>query len=85
VFGNAMGEIVPASDAHTRVTSTEAGITCIAVNPSGNKCAIAMDNEVTEKHFPASADSVRDSRTGQAPRKELCVSHMEYDHDGSHL
>ena len=85
VYGNADGEVVNAAAPSERVTTSEAGITCIAVNPTGDKCAIALDCEVQERHFPASGDSIPESRAGQAPRKELCVSHMEYDHDGTHL
>jgi hypothetical protein len=85
VYGNAEGEVVNASAPSERVTTSDAGITCIAVNPAGDKCAIALDSEVRERLFPASGDSFPESRTAQAPRKELCVSHMEYDHDGTHL
>jgi hypothetical protein len=85
VYGNAEGEVVNASVPSERVTTSDAGITCMAVNPTGDKCAIALDSEVQERLFPASGDSLPESRTREAPRKELCVSHMEYDHDGTHL
>jgi len=44
-----------------------------------------MEGELSERHFPEARDSIQGSRTAQASRKELCITHMEYDHDGSHL
>jgi hypothetical protein len=85
VFGNSNGEVVTADVSTKRTVATEDGISCLAVAPNGKKCAIAVDTEVTERFFPSSNDVIRDSRISLTQRKELCVSHMEYNRYGDHL
>jgi hypothetical protein len=85
VYGTSSGLMVSAYSAGSAdVEIVENGLpSCLAVNGEGKRCAIAVDDVLSERDA-ISAEKLTESRLN-GKRMDMPITHVQYDSNGSHL